>query len=72
MRFTKQKELKDLYWGNNNRKFLQKYLWLPLTIDSETRWLETANIRYKVGKYKNIFDDNYYFWEPVEFIDNDR
>ena len=46
MRFTKEKEMKDGYW-NNIRKNKTKFLWLPVTIDGETRWLEIAIIEYK-------------------------
>jgi len=41
MRFTKEKEMIKAYWSNK-RKYKTKDLWWPVTIDGETRWLETA------------------------------
>lgn len=71
MRFTKQKEMIDAYW-NSTRKTKTKFLWWPLTIGGETRWLETATIEYRVncdyGIYYLISSDKYYYWEPLNFI----
>ena len=69
MRFTKQKELREAYL-NYNKKTQTKFLWLPLTIDGETRWLETATIEYTVTYSTNlILDGRNYYWEPWRFID---
>ena len=67
MRFTKEKELKDSYI-NNTRKYKHKFLWFPLTIDGETRWLEEAHIVYKVVKKYDMWGDPYYYWEAWEFV----
>ena len=67
MRFTKQRELREKYM-NGERKLVQKFLWFPLTIDGETRWLETAEILYKVKKGEDIFCKAYYYWAPMKFI----
>lgn len=67
MRFTKEKEMKDKYW-NNIRKTKTKFLWWPITIDGETRWLEIAIIEYRVNYNYDLFDDKYYYWEPFSFI----
>lgn len=67
MRFTKEKEMKDGYW-NNIRKNKTKFLWLPVTIDGETRWLEIAIIEYKIEKDYAIFSGWYYYWKPFSFI----
>ena len=32
-------------------KVVKKFLWFPLTICQETRWLETAHVTYQVTKY---------------------
>ena len=69
MRFTKQKELREAYIYHN-KKTQTKFLWLPLTIDGETRWLETATIEYVVTYSTNlILDGSSYYWKPWRFID---
>jgi len=55
MRFINEKVLRDAYF-NNTMKRKTKFLWLPVTIDGETRWLETAIIDYKVFKKVGVFD----------------
>lgn len=45
-------------------KIVKKFLWLPLEIDFETRWLEEATIKYR---YCDIDQD----WLPIEFLDNE-
>ena len=68
MRFTKQKELAKAYW-NSSKKQETKFLWFPLTIDGETRWLETATIEYKVDYDKSLFDNSRdYYWKPWSFV----
>lgn len=66
MRFTKEKELIEAYF-NFTKKQKTKFLWLPVTIYGETRWLETATIGYKVKKNDTLFGIEY-SWEPWEFI----
>ena len=70
MRFTKEKEMIDAYW-NNKRKIKTKFLWWPITIDGETRWLETATIKYAVGYDWDFVNNKYYYWAPLNFIDNE-
>jgi hypothetical protein len=70
MRFTKEKEMIDAYW-NNKRKIKTKFLWWPITIDGETRWLETATIEYRVDYDDDLFNSKYYYWAPINFIDNE-
>ena len=67
MRFTGEKELMKDY-SNRTRKQKTKFLWWPITIDGETRWLETDKILYKVKKGEDIFCNAYYYWVPVVFI----
>lgn len=71
MRFTKEKEMIKAYWSNE-RKYKTKFLWWPVTIDGETRWLETATIEYKVEYDYDLFNDRYYYWKPFRFIDNEK
>ena len=70
MRFTKEKEMIDAYW-DNKRKYKTKFLWWPITIDGETRWLETATIEYRVGCDWDFVNNKYYYWAPLNFIDNE-
>jgi len=71
MRFTKEKEnWIDAYW-NNKRKIKTKFLWWPITINGETRWLETATIEYGVGYDYDLLAGKYYYWAPLNFIDNE-
>jgi hypothetical protein len=70
MRFTKKKEMIDAYWSSKS-KIKTKFLWLPITINGETRWLEKATIEYRVDWERDLVDDKYYFWKPINFIDNE-
>ena len=47
------------------RKRTKKFLWLPLRLKYETRWLEFAEIEYKAKTREDI---DYFYWEPVEFV----
>lgn len=68
MRFTKEKRLREAYY-NNSTKYVQKFLWWPMTIDGETRWLETADILYRVQYDRTSkLGLDYYYWEPQQFI----
>ena len=68
MRFTKEKELRDDYI-KSTRKTKTKFLWLPLTIYGETRWLETATIEYRVVSEDGLLSGKNYYWAPFNFID---
>jgi hypothetical protein len=68
MRFTKEKEIREAYW-KSTRKTKTKFLWWPVTIGGETRWLETVTIEYRVNYDYGLFVDRYYYWEPFNFID---
>lgn len=67
MRFTKRKQLR-LDYIYDTKKYITKFLWWPITIDGETRWLETAHILYKVKSSEDIFCNKYYYWTPWQFI----
>lgn len=66
MRFTKEKELRDAYLYDTE-KVKHKFLYWPVTINGETRWLEEAWIKYRVKKDNLPFWDSYY-WCAVEFL----
>lgn len=68
MRFTnKQVLLKEAYIKNTIIS-KQKFLWLPITINGETRWLEKAHIKYKVTLIPSYTIENSYYWEAIEFV----
>jgi len=48
---------------NYQCQVVRKFLWLPLTIGRETRWLEAADIEYR---YHQSMDGD--FWEPIKFV----
>ncbi len=50
-------------------KVITKFLWFPVWINHEYRWLEKATIRYSL-KYRT----KYFIgteWRPVKFIDEE-
>lgn len=67
MRFKKEAYLRKCYL-NNTKKTETKFLWWPVKIDGETRWLERATIEYKVETDMDIFLDRFYYWKPWRFI----
>lgn len=53
-------------------KIKRKFLFLPIEINGETRWLEFASIKYKyMWRKTKTFDGDYMLkmWCPIEFID---
>lgn len=48
-------------------KIVRKFLWFPVSIDREIRWLEYATVRYKYSNnsYKVGMLDS---WIAIEFI----
>jgi hypothetical protein len=67
MRFTQQKKLKNNYI-NGVTKVDVVFLWWPVTIDGETRWLELATIEYKVDYEDTVFFGRVYKWIPWNFL----
>jgi hypothetical protein len=68
MRFTKKKQLINDY-VNDRRTIVTKFLFFPLELQGETRWLEMAEIEYKVVKKTEfILDTTYYKWIPFKFL----
>lgn len=64
MRFKRKK-----YPAANQTRTQRKFLWLPLTIGDETRWLEFAWVREETMPVCNYYDLNVYEWHPVAFED---
>jgi hypothetical protein len=71
MIFTKKKEMIEAYWSSK-RKIKDKFLWFPVTINGETRWLEKATIEYRVDCERDLVDNKYYFWKPINFIEENE
>jgi hypothetical protein len=69
MRFTKKRDLFISYM-KDERKIIQKFLWLPLTIGNETRWLETAELEYRVVRFDDFMMNTKYKWEAVKFLND--
>ena len=56
----------------NDIKIKRKFLFTPIKINGEVRWLEFANIKYKyVWQKTKTFNGDYLLnvWCPIEFID---
>ena len=53
-----------------SQRVIEKFLWLPVTIDFQTRWLEKAKIRQIcIRTGKNDFNISGYAWKNREWID---
>ena len=51
-------------------KIIPKFLWLPMTLDGETRWLERADVIYRYVEICNYADLSvYYDWKPEHWGD---
>lgn len=56
------------------RRITRKFLWFPLQLDNEIRWLEFSNIEEEVDYTINIratSDDKIrvYYWKKVRWVD---
>ena len=67
MRFKKEAYLIKCH-RHGIKKTKTKFLWWPVKIDGETRWLERATIEYKVETGIHVFYDKHYYWKPWRFI----
>ncbi len=47
-------------------RVVSKFLWFPLEINGEIRWLERATFK---KRYNNYYDGG--SWEYIEWIDNE-
>jgi hypothetical protein len=54
-------------------RIITKFLWLPVTIDFQIRWLEWANIKQMCRRTVGgeVSDDGYY-WQNIEWIDENK
>lgn len=58
----------------HGRKTETKFLWLPIIINNELRWLEKATILYSYDSVSQGLaeDGDDWDWVPIEFIDLDE
>lgn len=75
MRFvSKHSRMQKLWWSIRHSPrhgfTTNKFLWFPVTINGETRWLERTKILWRVerSEYKGFINNEYSFgWEPYKF-----
>lgn len=68
MRFTKEKDTFHAYVHGTD-KIVEKFLFFPVKIDGEIRWLEKAIITYRVEPTEGTFSYRIkYKWFPAEFL----
>jgi hypothetical protein len=48
--------------------FKTKFLFCPLSIEEETRWLESAKIQFKLSLYWGSHGERVIKWIPIKFI----
>jgi hypothetical protein len=53
-----------------SQRTVEKFLWLPVTIDFQTRWLEKAKIRQICTQVNKEFSMSGYKWQNYAWIDN--
>lgn len=51
------------------QRVIQKFLWLPLTIDNQTRWFETARIKQTYTNAKEEYSETGYIWKDTAWVD---
>lgn len=45
-----------------------KFLWFPVTIGNERRWLETATIKYVLTDTMDPTTGGHIYWRAAEFL----
>jgi len=57
---------------NGNERTVQMFLWFPVTINNETRWLEQATIRQRYqklpGSSSSMLLNSLNEWTNIEFL----
>jgi hypothetical protein len=49
-----------------------RFLWLPMTLDGETRWLERARVLEQFGLLRPGTFDGRKGWNPVGWLINEK
>ena len=65
MRWKKERSIYERKVGEV--RIVKKFLWFPLRIGEEVRWLESAVIRQRIGHFQIPGSYDYYAWENVGF-----
>ncbi len=65
MRYTSSKKI---YPKVGDKRLKYKFLWFPLAIGKETRWLEKVIIQQEYS-YDGTFECYGQYWENVAFVD---
>ena len=51
-------------------KITSWFAWFPVTIDYETRWLETVTVKFEYAvSERNVESGTTFEWEMIAFID---
>lgn len=70
---TKKQRMYNVYWHfwckRRGSYFTDNFLWLPVEIDGEVRWLIKAKVRWRVVNLPDWVGDYYFSWQAKEFID---
>ncbi len=58
--------------GVGETRSIEKFLFLPLNIEGETRWLENAKWEEEVSQYANVYTqrDSSRKWDKIRWIDD--
>jgi hypothetical protein len=57
----------DLTLGS--QRVVEKFLWFPITIDHQTRWLEKGKVKQICVQANREFSASGYKWENYAWID---
>ena len=68
MIFKKQKELSDKFRNVNYEEEVTKFLWVPIMIDGDVRWLRKIKMR-KIPWAKSSIFGTRFFWLYIEFLE---
>ena len=69
---TKWKKRKNPKEGDT--KVVKKFLWFPVCVGRECRWLETATVKYVYQGYVEdyLLGTEMLLWDPIQFIDDEQ
>jgi hypothetical protein len=55
-----------------SQRVIEKFLWFPVTIDYQTRWLEKAKIRQICVTANKEYSASGYKWQNHEWVDDEK
>lgn len=53
------------------QRVIEKFLWLPVEIDYQIRWLERVKIKQNCIVDDNEFSESGYRWKNIEWVDDE-